>query len=278
MSDEPGPHFDQPPVSEVALALYFDSPLLRTVDVGLLWEQWRDRYPIAEDQPPFPPVPVEQFGRTPSFALSINFTGTYPGTRALFQSRDRDRVVQVQQDRLILNWRRTAADRPYPRYEALRPEFLGLVEELDQFGAGHDLGPIGVAQVEVTYSNPVPLDAIDDGRAVECLIAPWSGSYSDEFLPSPERLAMSASYVISKEGSERGRLYVQAQPAIQSQPAAAPPGPVYLLQVFARCPATAREVAAVPELLDLGHHWVVNGFASLTTTTMHALWGRRSTS
>ncbi len=88
-------------------------------------------------------------------------------------------------------------------------------------------------------------------------------------------MAFTSRYVIPGVGREQGRLYVQGQPSVQAVTPDAPPEPVYLLQMFARCPAHDSEATTVPGLLDLAHHWVVNGFTSLTTTTMHTAWGKR---
>src|ERR1700678_2386835 len=97
-----GPTFQNPPVAEVALGLYFAAPLgLHAAQMGQLWDRWRDRYPKTEDHPPLPPVMQESFPAAP-VGFAFQLTGAYPGVRVWYVSDSSDRVVQVQQDRLVL--------------------------------------------------------------------------------------------------------------------------------------------------------------------------------
>ncbi|MCH7839452.1 MAG: hypothetical protein IID38_04355, partial [Planctomycetes bacterium] len=60
--DKPLPDFSDPPVVEVALSVQFDSlKKLRTPQLGLLWREFRDRFPVTEEHAPLDAV-VERFG------------------------------------------------------------------------------------------------------------------------------------------------------------------------------------------------------------------------
>jgi hypothetical protein len=229
------PRFATPPVEQVALAVYF-SPLLglQSVDVGRFWERLRDQFPTYGDAPVLPQVPVEVEG---SGAFSINFQlGPAAGTRTTFQTPIGERMVQIQGDRVVLNWHRTVDAPDYPGYDLLRPELLDVLKHLRATCSEVGVGQPQASQVEVRLDVRYP---ITDGTG--------------RFL---------------------GRLYVNAGPAVAAAPGLAP-RPVHLLQLFARVlPPSSDTVAAAPEALDIGHEWVVNGFAAITTQPMHRVWGQ----
>lgn len=254
--------------------MYFSPPLpLRSVHVGVLWERWREAFPRSEDQPPVPPVIPESFPASPLLA-SVQL-GVPAWTRTWFLTESGDRVIQIQPDRLVLNWRKTDASQEYPRYRQLKPEFERLVRDLIQFAAEHEYGSVKIGQAEVTYINPVPLTAIHPGATPADLLAPWTGRFSDDFLPSPEDTGVRARFVVTHpdDGKPVGRLYAQLDRMLHSPFGTAPAEDAAVLQVFARGTPTSADVDGAFAFLDLAHRWVVRGFRSLTTTSMHAEWG-----
>lgn len=278
MNERPSPAYQRPPVAEVALAVYFNPPMaLRSVHMGRLWDRWRDRYPRAEDQPPLPPVAAENFPTGPP-AVSFQFMGGFPGTRVWYLSEAGDRLVQVQPDRLVLNWRRTAEGQPYPRYASLRPAFAQEVDELLGFLADEGLGDVSLDQAEVSYVNPVPIEALGEPRDLARLIAPWSGQFSDAFLPIPEDASLRLRFRIPDpaSGEPAGRLYVEGNTAIHQSPGGQAPQEVFMLQLFARGRTLGAGLPGALAFMDVGHDWVVRGFTSLTNKTMHTEWEREA--
>ena len=258
--------------------MYFSPPLaLRSVHVGLLWERWRNRFARTEDHPPLPPVIPESFAPSP-FAIPLQLIGDFQGVRTWFLTNSGDRIVQVQPDRLVLNWRKLDDDSgSYPRYATLRPEFTELLTDLLDFARSEQLGPGTIHQAEVTFVNPIPVASVDGGGEIGRLLEPWTGSYSDEFLPEAEDVAINLRYRVPHPdtGAPIGRLYAQASRALRQKSATDSPEAVYLLQLFARgAPLDSTREGALG-FLDVAHDWVVRGFTSLTTASMHQLWGRR---
>lgn len=267
------PRFAKPPVQQVALAVYFSPPLgLQSVDVGRLWERLSDRFPTYGDAPVLPQVPVEI---RDGGAFSINFQlGPPAGTRTTFQTPVGERMVQIQSDRVVLNWQRTVDAPDYPGYDVLRPEMVELLQHLratcTQVGGSEPQA----SQVEVHYVNPIPRGG-EGPEHVSGLLAPWTGETSNGFLPVEEEVRLDVRYPIT-DSTDRflGRLYISAGPAVAASPGHAP-RPVHLLQLFARVlPTSSDTVAAAPEALDIGHDWIVNGFAAITTQSMHTVWAQ----
>jgi uncharacterized protein (TIGR04255 family) len=266
------PVFDRPPVEEVALGVYFNPiAALDSIRLGLLWERWRDRYPHVEEQPALPPLVPEAFDR-PSLSQTI-FFGQPAFPRVWYQSQGRDQLVQVQRDRLVHNWRHLAATQQYPHYDELRPRFEEDAADFFSYIAllGHELPPI--VQAEVTYVNPIPVGDRGNGEALARLMAPWSGTMSDSFLPNPEDIALTLRYRIpGPDGKSAGRLYITAQPSLR-QSAEGRVDEIILLQLFARGAPIGSGLAGALAFLDLGHDWLVRAFKSVTTPEFHHEWG-----
>src|SRR5256885_1562370 len=97
-SAESLPEFERPPVVEVALAVQFE-PIeeLRVPQIGLLWNDFRDRYPRTEEHPRIQPK-IEQFGvRVPAQpAVDVQFMEKPPTPRCWFLNQEGSRLVQVQ--------------------------------------------------------------------------------------------------------------------------------------------------------------------------------------
>ena len=183
MASHPGelPDYDQAPVVEVALAIQFKSAIgFRSFDLGKVAACWSDTLPEVSERPPLGPMAVEFAG--PSVAFKVSEETETP--RLWLMNEQGSQLLQLQQDRLVVNWRRLPSDTPYPHYVSIR-EFL--VEAWNRLTAVvHDLGRTvpEPSICEVQYVNH--LDKHSGWRSVgdtPAVIAPWSGSMSDGFLP-----------------------------------------------------------------------------------------------
>lgn len=272
------PVFERPPVAEVALAVFLERPLqLQSAQLGRLWELWRDQFPVTQDQPPMPPVPVETFPAAP-MVMPFQFIGSYPGPRVWFSSKGGDRLIQVQSDRLVLNWRRTKMDDEYPHYEKLRPSFVELLTTFLAHLEREGIGPVVFSQAEVNYINPIPYPALGTPANISLLVAPWSGVFSDEYLPLPEDVRLQLRFPILNpvDGNAVGRLYVECNSAFHKNVGETSQSEVYMLQLFSRGTPLGDGVDGAMAFLDLGHEYVVNGFVSLTTQEIKKVWGYKT--
>ena len=102
------PDFANPPLAEVALSVQFE-PLeqLRTAQIGLLWGEFRQRFPVTEEHAPLDSV-IERFGvsRTSVLEPRLQMLETPPVPRVWFLNEAGTELIQVQQERFIHNWRR----------------------------------------------------------------------------------------------------------------------------------------------------------------------------
>jgi len=263
-AEEDLPEFDAPPVVEVVLGVQFRPVFgLRPIEIGPLREQWRASHPLVQEQPPLPPA-IEKAGGSPPTVQFV--VGPALQSRIWFLSDDQSSLIQLQYDRLTVNWRQIAAS-PYPRYPAVREAFAGRWEELSGFVAHHDLGKLNITQVEVTYINAIdsaPEQLGDLRRALRNWQSP------DIALGVPEQSRCALVFDVPALGRPPVRLYVAVDPAQR------PDGRTALFLTL-----TVRGAPRGPGLddalrfMDQAHAHVVRSFAELTPDEMHTKWERR---
>lgn len=119
----------------------------------------REQYPRVQLLPALPPQPP--------LGLSGSFVGLSVGTqpnRWWFISEDDSHLVQIQHDRLVLNWRQTPTQPGYPRHHSLLPAFFEVLAIVDR-----TLGGTTPTSLETDYYN---LDAgLPDGSGLAELLA-----------------------------------------------------------------------------------------------------------
>ncbi len=269
------PDFRDPPVAEVALSVQFDAlSALRTPQLGLLWQEFRDRLPVTEEHPPLDPV-IERFGVLPTRtgAVRVEMLKGPPTPRCWFLNKEGTELVQVQQDRFVRNWRKVGDASTYPRYEKhLRPSLESELKRFQAFLQREQLGDLKPNQCEVTYLNSI---AADEGWQAHGelgeVITVFQRSFSDDFLNAPEDAGLRLRFLIPDQtGKPIGRLHIAIDPGHRS----GDNQPLFIMNLTARGAPCGDGIDGVLGFLDLGREWVVRGFASITTPKMHKLWGR----
>lgn len=269
------PDFQDPPVVEVALAVQFE-PLtnLRTPQLGLLWSDFRGRFPKIEEHPPLDPM-MERFGvkGPPTASIRFEMVRRPPVPRCWFLNESGTELVQVQQDRFAHNWRKVGDGEEYSRYEHVRETFKSELGTFEGFLRREKVGELTPNQCEVTYVNHIIADNgwKKHGELARVLTL-FAGKCSEEFLPDLEEARLSGSYVIpGADGQPLGRLRFSIEPVYFRED----DRPMFLLNLVARGRPDGEGVDGVLRFLDTGHEWIVRGFAAITTPNMHKVWGRR---
>ncbi|MEX2557776.1 MAG: TIGR04255 family protein [Actinomycetota bacterium] len=264
------PEFDRPPVVEVAIGVQFE-PIkgFRQAHIGLFWNEIRVDYPTALDQPRLE-IPVESFDEAligPSFQVEL--IDSPPVHRAWFVSVDESLLVQVQDDRLIHNWRHRGGG--YPRFEPLLELFWSHFDKYTARLADTGLKVPPVQQAELTYINWIPAISMSEffrpSSAAE-LDLPGVGSH-------PDAQRWSARYPILDGDALVGRLAVEAQPGRRVEGGKVATG--FQLALTFRAPVSKDASAgSISALLLLGRNAIVWTFTEMTTPAMHEEWGRRT--
>lgn len=259
--------FQKPPAVETLVGFHF-FPLQnwKTPNFGLFWQAIKREYPDAQVRPV-----VEQGLRLElnSALASIKLSGDVP-VRWWYLHRSGKRLVQLQADSFVQNWRKRGADDPYLHYKDLRPAFRKTWAQFLRFLKQQHVESPRVRQCEVTYVNHI--DRGEGWRSFGDLanvFSVWKGKTYCGFLPTPDLVSMQVFYPIK---GQTGRLQIIVQPGIRQ------PDARQTLQVTitAMCKPASTRTSDLFDSLDLCRKWVVRGFEDFTSEKMHAIWGKKA--
>ncbi|MDE0118156.1 MAG: TIGR04255 family protein [bacterium] len=258
------PAYDQPPVAEVALAIQLESAIgFRSFQLGQIAENWTSELPIVQERPALPPMVIQP--EAPSLALHVSGEAETP--RLWLMSEAGDRLVQIQQDRLVVNWRKLPIDTPYPHYSAIR-EFL--VDTWQKLGRTTERMGLVVPQpsvCEVVYVNHIGVESDWNSAAdTSTVIAPWSGLMSDDFLPPVSQAGFFLRYQLP---DGYGWLTIDGQSVSVNNNE-----DQFVVNMVSRGPAISPDLNGALGFMDIAHEWIVRGFTSVTTPEAHEAWRR----
>lgn len=251
------PSYSRPPVVEVAVGVHFlQLPGLTALPLVQMANTWSDRYPSVEEQSPLPPV-FSSPGTMPGFHV-----GT-PPVRLWLLSADKSVLLQIQRDRLLLNWRKLTPSDEYPRYDWLREELTRCWEHFAELVGEHEeYGVLQPALAEVTFLNHVPMaDPAHLGDTLAPLRPGWvpAQHFSTVFQVEQQ--------LHDEEGSTRGH---------QSIGAAYNDGGLQLeLTSRISLDGYPSDTGTILDALDVAHNAGVISFDHVTTEQAHKVWGKQ---
>jgi uncharacterized protein (TIGR04255 family) len=266
---EPLPQFDEPPVVETVLGVQFDRlPDFSPAHAGWFWREVLPKSWSKAKEVPRLPDAFEKFGDEDKVGvIGLGMRPPEPERIQLIEDAD-ERMIQVQDSRFILNWRKRGSS-PYPSYVTLLPEFREKFEAFRRFAISARLGDLNVNQWEVTYVNHVPRGELwhapSDFRSLfPGLIAEVpAGGLTIDHLDCDWRFAMP---------DRLGRLHVGVKHAqLRGEPRAE----VAVLSLTARGPVDP-ERQTWEQGFQRGHEAIVRFFAATTSREAHKAWKRRS--
>ncbi len=259
------PEFERPPLIETVIGFQFHPlRLLTAAHLGLFWQAIRGEWPHAAETEAMGQI-AEQLEPASSWVqpgLEVKLT---PSVRLRFTNDTGDRMIQVENGWLVLNWRRNASSTEYPRFERIRECFEEVRRQFDHFLSEQDMGSVEPNLWEVNYINAIPRTSLwerpaDWPRLLPRLLAPASLSSVEELQTA------TASWSFTLAGAQ-GRLRITSEHGqIDEQQEA------LLLSLVARGPA--RSAQEVVEGLERGHVAIVRSFEEITSAEAHAHWGK----
>lgn len=220
---------------------------------------WSDAYPKVVEQPALPPSVAPQGTVLTSVGLTF---GSMPEVRLWMLTEDEHMLLQLQHDRLILNWRKLGGDR-YPSFAKMMPEFL---LRWQQFATSvQNLGPLRPAIADVTfvnqiYSETTPADLSEILVSANPILVP-------EFAKLQETRAQVVCQV-THPGAGQGHLVIRAEPGAAET--------VQLtLTTRLGLPGDEPDLEAVKTAIEAAHATGVLAFTQATTSKMHETWRRK---
>lgn len=264
--------FDNPPVNEVVLSTQFARHSLDdALVVAEFWPKVRERFPNIERQPPIAPA-TEDFTSPPKQGqLQVEFGDQPFPQRYWCTSEPGNDLLQFQQDRFLVNWRKLDNGVKYPRYPHVRElfnEFFPVFEEA--------VSPekLNVEQCEITYVNEIEAKP-DSGHGhmeLSRVLKLFSGPIDLPDLPAPEDTQYQSRYVLRRGDDPFGRFYVSAVPGLNTSTNE----PIYVVTLLVRGTPPSPDADGARAFFEDGHDRIVRTFKEITTDDMHSEWGLRS--
>lgn len=260
VSEVERPEFENPPVIEVVCGVAFPPvPGFTIAHVGRWWDELGEEFQQVDEVPPLAVV-IEG----PGPHTREVFADAMPIPRMWFTSSAGDRLVQLQRDRFLTNWRKTSPDHTYPRYDRVSSDFFDLLSRFEQFCETHADAKPDLKQYELSYINHLPQgEGWDTLGNIGNVFPDLSWRDDGRFLPSPEGLDARIAFALPEDA---GRLHIRLQVARRRQDNQ----PILVLDLTARgfLPDTKK-------WFGLAHEWIVRGFADFTGDAVQKdLWGR----
>lgn len=256
VSSDPLPEYDHPPVIEVAVGVEFLP--VDELDIAALvnlHNVWSDDYPKIILQPELPSA--SRFASQ----LPVVFNTGVPPVRLWSLSEDENFLVQVQADRIVMNWRRIS-DAEYPHYDNIVVQFQARWSEFVDYLGRIGASPPSPTVAEVTYVNSIhfnasagPVEILTFDRNVDGLW-PAAALSIQRVSPIPAELGQPGVLRIAANTEEPGALRLDVVARIDVDP--------LIEDAFPR------------DALDFAHEVAVRGFSLSVTAAQQETWGRRN--
>jgi uncharacterized protein (TIGR04255 family) len=191
-----------------------------------------------------------------------------PLRRTILRTSDGRRVMQLQQDRLVLNWPRGQAS-AYRDFRSALQEFEAKADLLFQSLREENIGQASTNQYELVYVN---LIGPENGLSLvpeTALLIDHTRQDGTRFLPPPVGFNWSSTHELP---DRMGRLHIIAQ-AVLVPPAN---NRHVRLDLVARSFTPLAAGIARAQWFELAHEWITRGFADSTADVLQThSWRRR---
>ncbi len=265
------PEFWNPPIIEAVLSVEFQ-PIKGwgIPHFGLFWKEIRPEYPLFEVKPPLMTI-ARPSATTRVPRVQLEFIDI-PGVRCWFIDESQSRLLQLQDDRLIINWRKVRKDDAlrYPKYSTNREVFEREWERYKDFLKREGLGSPMVNGCEVSYINHIEKGGcwnnFDDLHKV---FTRWAPPSYESGLPSPDGVSVNLEYAMPKENLH---LTLEIVTAIRHGDFRE----VLQFTLTARGGPDSGETEGILNWLDRAHDTVAKAFRQLTTEQVRDTWRERA--
>jgi uncharacterized protein (TIGR04255 family) len=251
------PDYKNPPVSEVVCGISFETiEKFRGQHLGLFWQKVRNEFPLCEHAPRLEFNPQQ-----------LDLSNYLP--RMWFINEEQNMLIQLQDNKFFLNWRRMQQEEAYPRYNRIIKAFKANLGIFQKFLEEEKLGLVNLKKCELTYINHIPkTEGWDSLGDINEVFRDFTWSSNGRFLPPPVGLGGQASFSLPKD---KGRLNVTLQHGARK----IDKHPILVLQLTATGLGADKSMDAVWEWFEVAHEWIVCGFTDLTGATIQKdIWKR----
>lgn len=250
--------FTQPPLDEIIFSVEFVAPGFSSVHLGLYWESIRSEFPLQQDKRP---IILEDYENSTPLLR-----------RVWFISNDGKKLIQLQDNLFIFNWR-YAQENQNPAFEAIFEEFLGHWNHLQEWWLNIAQEPIESRNYGLTYINHIGKNlglknAKDYSKIFNFLTTEWTG-----LLNFPVSVDFQIKFLLP---NILGTLFVTLQEqlsssGISSEEVSSEDVLFLLFQLIAKSGDTKIPII---DWFTSAHDYIVKAFLELTKDESQKLWGR----
>ena len=255
--------FENPPVAEVAFSISFEAtPPIYGPLLGLFWANVRDQFSLVVENAPLPVIIEPPVGSAVAAqSMQVEMLDMPPLRRTILSSADGKRLIQIQQDRFILNWKR-AGQTTYSDYASAFKAFHELFASFEKTLLTEGNITLRHTQFELQYVNLIGPDnglgVVDESQ----VLIDHARVSNNRFLPPPSGYNWVTSYPLPNNA---GRLHTSAQAVV------IPGGATrhIRLDIAARGYPVDPVGTTMNAWFDLAHDWITYGFADITSPVLH---------
>jgi uncharacterized protein (TIGR04255 family) len=271
MAERIRPSFKDPPLAEVVCGIQF-RPLteFQAPHYGIFWEQIRKDFPRCRTVTPLAAGQDLQLQANEPTEITLQVLANAPDMpRVWFISNDDTYLVQLQPDRLLLNWREGPARAPYPRFETIIGRFQKIYETFNEFLALNSLGDLALLNLELTYINHIRFGAgFESFSDIGEVFPDYSWRRDKRYVSAPEAFQFRSNHSIPNGG----KLSVSIGAARDRKDKS----PLVRFDLTARGSAIASDgTGDIWKWYRSANEWIVDSFVDLTSEKMqHEIWKR----
>lgn len=140
--------FQNAPIAEVVIGIQFDKPLISYNNILNFYQTIKTNFVKVKEQQVLSSAIENPNGQTERRLLQ-GFN-----SRKLFINKDENKLVQIQPDRLLFNWRKTNDTDEYPHFSNVYHEFKNIYEKLSEICSFENKDN----QLEVAYVDHIIID------------------------------------------------------------------------------------------------------------------------
>jgi uncharacterized protein (TIGR04255 family) len=262
--------FTDPPLYEVVVGVQFKKlDTLTAAQIGKFWGHLQSQFPETQDNVPLAPV-SERFDTHPR-GVSLQLVQQPATPRVWFLDSTSSKIIQVQSDRFLFNWRRVSPESKYPRYNEILKEFLTHFDKFVMFSREQLNSDIIPELCELNYINRIhPGDEWQTHAQVENVFTTSLPSLTSRGVRFEEGRFNLVYRLPEQDGQQIGRLRISAEPRLELSSGS----PIFVLEIGVRGYPWNKNPDCIKNFLDLAHSEIVPAFESVTTERMHRLWGK----
>ncbi|RLD56918.1 MAG: hypothetical protein DRJ05_10520 [Bacteroidetes bacterium] len=238
-----------PPIIEVVIGVQFSSPLIDNKLIYDCYQLIKESFPEIKENPILPSI-IENIDGPNQENLLTGFH-----SRKWFVNSEGHKLIQLQPDRLLFNWRKSNSEKAYPHFQNVLGEFMQVFSKFDHICSFKEL----INQLEITYVDHIYLDDFNlKNFEINSIFNFWN-------FPKPLK---NITNIFSFGHPEiNGVINVNIQSAISNIDQRK------LITCSTTCRGMFNEDQDMQQWFDLSHDIIIDLFTDLISDKAKQIWG-----